>query len=178
MAETTTLKHRSVVYKGCSHFTDMGNVEDHSIWFLSHPALFMSEGASLGELEDAVHPMFFPPQLILHWKVRAQEVSRMHFHMAFPTAPCQNKGVLGEGRSCAKHNPAHSPSRRGDGSVQMRPSRPEELRCLVSITPCSGSGTRLTFTDVNTFGCASPRRGLWATQGENSQLWASPSWAQ
>lgn len=87
MAEATALKHRSVVYKGCYHFTHMGNVEDHSMWFLSYPALFMSEGASLGELEDAVHPMSFPPQLILHWKVRAQELSKMHFHMVFPTAP-------------------------------------------------------------------------------------------
>lgn len=51
----------------------------------------MCEGASLAELEDAAHPMSFPPQLILHWKVRAQELSRMHFHMAFPSAPCQNK---------------------------------------------------------------------------------------
>lgn len=178
MAEATALKHRSVVYKGCYHFMHMGNVEDHSMWFLSYPALFMSEGASLGELEDAVHPMSFPPQLILHWKVRAQELSRMHFHMVFPTAPRQNKGVLGEGRSCAKCNPAHNPFRRGDGSVQMHPSRPEEQRCLVSIIPCSGSGTRLTSTDVNTFSCASPQRGLWAKQEENSRLWASPRQAQ
>lgn len=111
----------------------MGNVEDHSIWFLSYLSLFMCEEASLGELEDTVHPMT-SPQLIRHWKVRAQQISRMHFHMVFPTAPCRNKGVQGEGRSCAKRNPALSPSRRGDGSVQMRPSRPEEWRCLVSIT--------------------------------------------
>lgn len=120
------------MYKGCSHFTHVGNVEDHSIWFLSYPALFVSEGESLGELEDAVHPMSFPLQLIRHWKVREQQLSRMHFPMVFPTALCQNKGVLGEQRSCAKRNPAHNPSKRGDGSVQMHPSRPEELRCLMS----------------------------------------------
>ena len=134
------------------------------MWFLSYMALSMFEGANLGELEDAVHPMFFPPQLILHWKVRAQELSRMHFHMVFPTAPCLNKGVLGEGRSCTKRNPAHSPSKSGDISAQMHPSRPEELRCLVSITPCRSRGTRLTSTDVNTFGCVSPQSGLWAMQ--------------
>lgn len=73
------------------------------------------------------------------------------------------------------HNPAHNPSRKGDGSVQMRPSRSEELRCPVSTPPHSGSGTGLRSTVANIFGCASPRIGLWATQGENSQLWASPS---
>lgn len=85
------------------------------------------------------------------------------------------KQELGEGRSCAKHNPAHNPSKRDDGSVQMCPSRPEELR-WASHHAAPVVLAWHTSTDVNTFGCASPWRGLWAMQGENSQLWASPRW--
>lgn len=64
---------------------------------------------------------------------------------------------------------------RGEGSVQVHPPRPEELRHLRSITSCSAAG--LTSTDANTFAWESPLRGLWVPQGENCQLWASPSWA-
>jgi len=72
---------------------------------------------------------------------------------------CQNSGVPRVEGSCAS-SPAHRPSRRGDGSVQNHPSRPEEASCLASIAPCSGSRTRLRSTDVNTFVRTSPLRGV------------------
>lgn len=96
----------------------------------------------------------------------------MRFHMAFPT-PAKTVGVPRVEGSCAKRSPAHSPYRRGDGSVQIHPTKPEEASCLASITLCSGSGTRLRSTDVNIFGRGDTQRCL----EENHQLWASPSWA-
>jgi len=63
----------------------MESVEDNSNWFLSYAAPFVSEDLSLRGLGDAVDTVSFPPYLILHWKLRTQELSRMCFHMAFPT---------------------------------------------------------------------------------------------
>lgn len=181
MAKTTTLKHRSVVYKDCSHFTHIGNVEETTA---SH---------------------FCPTHLFLRLKGAWE-----NWKMLFILCPSHhNRSCIGkwEHRSSAKCIstwsflllPAKTEEHWENGwvvlsiiqltilpgavmvlfrCVLLTQELCEELRCLVRITPCSSSDTRLTSTDVNIFGCAPWRRGLWVTQGEDSQLWASPSWAQ
>lgn len=77
---------------------------------------FVSEELSLGELGETADTMSFPLYLILHWKVRTQELSRMRYGFSYS---CQNSGGPRVEGSCAKCSPAHSPYRRDDGSVQI-----------------------------------------------------------
>lgn len=60
-----------------------GKCGSHSFWFLSYPALSVSKGRVWENWE-----MLLPPQLTLHWEVRAQELSRVRFLMVFSAAPC------------------------------------------------------------------------------------------
>lgn len=63
--------------------------KDWNCWgFLgySYPALSVSKGQVWENWE-----MLLPPQLTLHWKARAQELSRIRFHTAFSAAPAKTK---------------------------------------------------------------------------------------